>query len=88
MPWKDLWFRRDRRVPRAVPALAFVLVLASAIAAFAQAPILQAPTARPPATAVSAPPPSGEQMVLVAETDGADGAFDHVVVELDAAVVK
>ena len=31
---------------------------------------------------------SGEQMVLAAERDGPDGAFDRVVVELDAAVIE
>ena len=31
---------------------------------------------------------AGEQMVLAAERDGPDGAFDRVVVEIDAAVVE
>ncbi len=67
MPWTDLWFRPDRRVPRAVAALAFVLVLASADAAFAQAPALQAPTAQPPATAVPNTP-AAEQSVRASGT--------------------
>src|SRR5262245_44118113 len=31
---------------------------------------------------------AGEQMVLAAEGDGPDGAFDRVVVEFDAAVIE